>query len=152
MAVALVNHLVAPDDPEVFFDFASEMERLIRMAERQAFGPSTQALIDEAVSRDIPFIRLDRHSLVQFGHGVHQQRIRATMTSETSSIAVMEAMAAGTPVISTPVGIRVAFIFAMAMVPLTGSFLDFTTQLVLILALLFGFNLSRGISSAGWRW
>ena len=88
MAVALVNHLVAPDDPEVFFDFAPEMERLIRLAERQAFGPSTQALIDEAVSRDIPFIRLDRHSLVQFGHGVHQQRIRATMTSLTSAIGV----------------------------------------------------------------
>ena len=64
------------------------MERLIRLAERQAFGPSTQALIDEAVSRDIPFIRLDRHSLVQFGHGVHQQRIRATMTSLTSAIGV----------------------------------------------------------------
>ena len=88
MAVALVNYLVAPDDPEFFFDFAPEMERLIRLAERQAFGPSTQALIDEAVSRDIPFFRLDRHSLVQFGHGVHQQRIRATMTSLTSAIGV----------------------------------------------------------------
>jgi cyanophycin synthetase len=88
MAVALVNHLVAPDDADHFFDFAPEMERLIRLAERQAFGPSTQALIDEAVSRDIPFIRLDRHSLVQFGHGVHQQRIRATMTSQTSAIGV----------------------------------------------------------------
>jgi cyanophycin synthetase len=88
MAVRLVNHLVAPDDPEVFFDFATELEHLIRVAERQAFGPSTQALIDEAVSRDIPFIRLDRHSLVQFGHGVHQQRIRATMTSRTSAIGV----------------------------------------------------------------
>jgi cyanophycin synthetase len=88
MAVALVNHLVAPDDPGVFFDFAPELERLILLAERQAFGPSTQALIDEAVSRDIPFIRLDRHSLVQFGHGLHQQRIRATMTSQTSAIGV----------------------------------------------------------------
>ncbi|HEX5149762.1 MAG TPA: acetate--CoA ligase family protein, partial [Candidatus Limnocylindrales bacterium] len=88
MAVRLVNHLVAPDDPEVFFDFAPELERLILIAERQAFGPSTQALIDEAVSRDIPFIRLDRHSLVQFGHGLHQKRIRATMTSLTSAIGV----------------------------------------------------------------
>jgi cyanophycin synthetase len=88
MAVGLVNHLVAPDDPEHFFDFAIQLENLIRLAERQAFGPSTQALIDEAVSRDIPFIRLDRHSLVQFGHGVHQQRIRATMTSKTSAIGV----------------------------------------------------------------
>ena len=88
MAVGLVNYLVAPTDPAHLFDFAVELERLISLAERRAFGPSTQALIDEAVSRDIPFIRLDRHSLVQFGHGVHQQRIRATMTSRTSAIGV----------------------------------------------------------------
>jgi MFS family permease len=47
-------------------------------------------------------------------------------------------------------GTRVMFIFAMALVPLTGSFLSHTTQLALILFLLFGFNLSRGISSAAW--
>jgi cyanophycin synthetase len=88
IAVALVNNLVAPDDPTAAFDFPSELERLVRLAERQAFGPSTQAIIDEAVSRDIPWIRLDRQSLVQLGQGVHQQRIRATMTSRTSSIAV----------------------------------------------------------------
>ncbi len=86
IAVELVNHLVAPDEGS--FDFAAEVERLVRLAERQAFGPSTQAIIDEAVSRDIPWIRLDRQSLVQLGQGVHQQRIRATMTSRTSSIAV----------------------------------------------------------------
>ena len=88
IAVALVNHLVAPNDPSVAIDFMAEMERLIRLAERQAFGPSTQAILDEAASRDIPYIRLDRHSLVQLGLGVHQQRIRATMTSRTSGIAV----------------------------------------------------------------
>jgi len=88
MAVALVNHLVAPSDDAYAFDIGGELERLIRVAERQAFGPSTQAIIDEAVSRDIPYIRLDRHSLVQLGQGVHQQRIRATMTSRTSAISV----------------------------------------------------------------
>ncbi|MFN8623055.1 MAG: cyanophycin synthetase [Chloroflexota bacterium] len=85
-AVALVNHLVDPSASE--FDLGAALERLIRTAERSAFGPSTQAIIDEAVSRDIPWIRLDRFSLVQLGQGVHQQRIRATMTSRTSSIAV----------------------------------------------------------------
>src|SRR4051794_3576807 len=88
MAVRLVNHLVASTDPEQAFDYAAELERLIRLAERQAFGPSTQAILDEAASRDIPFIRLDRHSLVQLGQGVYQQRIRATMTSGTSGIAI----------------------------------------------------------------
>jgi len=88
IAVALVNHLVAPNDEAVNLDFMAELERLIRLAEKSAFGPSTQAILDEAASRDIPYIRLDRHSLVQLGQGVHQQRIRATMTSITSAIGV----------------------------------------------------------------
>jgi cyanophycin synthetase len=88
IAVALINHLVAPNDAKYTIDLIAELERLILLAERQAFGPSTQAIIDEAVSRDIPYIRLDRHSLVQLGQGVHQQRIRATMTSRTSAIGV----------------------------------------------------------------
>ena len=86
LAVALVNHLVSPDEAPL--DFVGELENLIKVAERRAFGPSTQAIVDEAVSRDIPWIRLDRSSLVQLGQGIHQQRIRATMTSRTSAIAV----------------------------------------------------------------
>ena len=85
LAVRLVNHLVEAD-PE--FDWDAELEAFIMRAERTAFGPSTQAIVDEAVSRDIPWIRLNQHSLVQLGQGVHAKRIRATMTSETSSIAV----------------------------------------------------------------
>jgi cyanophycin synthetase len=86
LAVALVNHLVAPSASD--FDFVDGLEHLIKTAETQAFGPSTQALLDEALSRDIPFIRLDRHSLVQLGQGIHQRRIRATMTSQTAALAV----------------------------------------------------------------
>jgi cyanophycin synthetase len=85
LAVRLVNHLVEPD-PD--FDFDAEFERFLLDADRYAFGPSTQALVDEAASRDIPYIRLNTGSLVQFGQGVHQQRIRATMTSQTSALAV----------------------------------------------------------------
>lgn len=85
LAVRLVNHLVEAD-PE--FDFDAELERFILRAERTAFGPSTQAILDEAVSRDIPWLRLNQHSLVQLGQGVHAKRIRATMTSATSAIAV----------------------------------------------------------------
>ena len=47
-------------------------------------------------------------------------------------------------------GTRVGFIFAIALIPLGGGFLDAATQLVLVLAVLFAFNLSRGISSAAW--
>src|SRR6266403_1374067 len=47
-------------------------------------------------------------------------------------------------------GTRVMFIFAMALVPLTGGFLDGRNRLGLMLVLLFCFNLSRGISSSAW--
>jgi cyanophycin synthetase len=85
LAVRLVNHLVRTD-PEL--DFAAELEAFLLQAQRTAFGPSTQAILDEAVSRDIPWIRLNEYSLVQLGQGVHQKRIRATMTSQTSALAV----------------------------------------------------------------
>jgi len=45
---------------------------------------------------------------------------------------------------------RVLFIFGMALVPLTSGFLDIANRLALLLALLFCFNLSRGISSCAW--
>ncbi|HYM51285.1 MAG TPA: cyanophycin synthetase [Candidatus Limnocylindrales bacterium] len=85
LAVRLVNHLVQPDPT---FQFIEELEGLIHLADRAAFGPSTQALIDEAQSRDIPFIRLNEQSLVQLGQGKYQRRIRATITSLTSALAV----------------------------------------------------------------
>jgi cyanophycin synthetase len=85
LAVRVVNHLVRP---EKGFDFLAELERLIKLAERRAFGPSTQAIIDEAASRDIPWMRLNEASLIQLGQGRYQQRIRATMTSQTSALAV----------------------------------------------------------------
>ena len=66
LAVRLVNQLVQAGRG---FDFLAELERLILLAERRAFGPSTQAIIDEAASRDIPWIRLNEASLVQLGQG-----------------------------------------------------------------------------------
>jgi len=85
LAVRLINHLVQAEEG---FDFLHELEALILLAERRAFGPSTQALVDEAASRDIPYIRLNEASLVQLGQGRYQQRIRATMTSMTPAISV----------------------------------------------------------------
>src|SRR5207249_497041 len=74
LAVRLVNHLVQAEEG---FDFLAELEGLIRLSERRAFGPSTQALIDEAATRDIPWIRLNDQSLVQLGQGKYQKRMRA---------------------------------------------------------------------------
>jgi cyanophycin synthetase len=44
--------------------------------------------VKEAEARDIPWIRLNDHSLIQLGHGRYQKRLQATITSETPHIAV----------------------------------------------------------------
>ncbi len=75
-------------DIEADFDFEEELNDFIRFAQRKEFGPSTASLVDAAKSRDIPWLRLNKYSLVQFGHGKHQRRIQATITSETKHIAV----------------------------------------------------------------
>ena len=88
LAVRLCNQLVYETEPD--FDFVRQLEEgVIRVAERLAYGPSTGAIVSEAVRRNIPVLRLDpRRSLVQLGHGQYQKRVWATITSETASISV----------------------------------------------------------------
>jgi len=68
------------------FNFETELEDFVHRAQRREFGPSTQSLVDAAVARDIPWLRLNEYSLVQFGHGKYQKRIQATVTSDTGTI------------------------------------------------------------------
>ncbi len=70
------------------FDFPGERDSFIRYAQRRALGPSTAALVKAAEDRGIPWLRLNRYSLVQLGHGSFAKRIQATVTSETRNIAV----------------------------------------------------------------
>ncbi len=88
LAKRLLESFIWPEqDPT--FNYHDELEELIRLAERLAYGPSTRALVEEANRRDIPVQRLDdNRSLVQLGHGKYQQRIWATVTSKGSDIAV----------------------------------------------------------------
>ena len=78
-----------PDDiRDDDFDFDEERDAFIRYAQRRALGPSTASLVRAAEERDIPWLRLNRYSLVQFGHGRYGRRIQATITSETRHIGV----------------------------------------------------------------
>ncbi len=70
------------------FDFEEDRDSFIRFAQRKELGPSTASLVKAAEERDIPYLRLNKYSLVQFGHGRYQQRIQATITSKTPHIAV----------------------------------------------------------------
>ena len=74
--------------PPEDWDFEEERDRFIRYAQSRALGPSTASLVAAAEERNIPWIRLNRYSLVQFGHGKYQQRIQATTTNRTGNIAV----------------------------------------------------------------
>lgn len=83
---ALQGQVDFPFDPG--FDWQAELRSFVLHAQRKEFGPSTGSLVKAAQDRDIPWIRLNNSSLVQFGHGKHQRRIQATITSETKHIAV----------------------------------------------------------------
>ena len=67
---------------------ANHIQKLREIREDVRFGPSTASIVDEAYSRNIPYIRLNEYSLVQLGYGIHQQRIQATTTGRTNMIAV----------------------------------------------------------------
>jgi cyanophycin synthetase len=84
----LPDEIDIEDRPDDDWDFADERDRFIRYAQSRALGPSTASLVKAAEERDIPWIRLNRYSLVQFGHGKYQQRIQATTTGSTGNIAV----------------------------------------------------------------
>ena len=64
------------------------IQTLKEKRERERLGPSTGSIVQEAVARNIPWIRLGRNSLVQLGYGINQQRFQATITGKTGSIAV----------------------------------------------------------------
>ncbi|MEO7800989.1 MAG: cyanophycin synthetase, partial [Ginsengibacter sp.] len=70
------------------YDFSEDIQRMREIREDTRLGPSTGSIVEEAVRRGIPYIRLNKQSLVQLGYGINQKRIRATIASTTSSIAV----------------------------------------------------------------
>src|SRR6185503_10520127 len=72
----------------VEYDMTNDIQQMREIREDTRLGPSTGCIVDEAAKRGIPFIRLNKQSLVQLGYGVNQKRIRATIASTTSNIAV----------------------------------------------------------------
>lgn len=70
------------------YDLESCIQKLREIREEVRLGPSTGSIVEEAVARNIPWIRLGKNSLVQLGYGKNQQRFQATITGNTSSIAV----------------------------------------------------------------
>lgn len=80
IAQALINN--------VDYDLQADLKKMREIREDVRLGPSTGSIVDEAVARDIPWIRLGTNSLVQLGYGINQMRFQATITCKTSNIAV----------------------------------------------------------------
>ena len=53
-----------------------------------ALGPSTEALVRAAEARNIPWLELPVRNLIQFGYGIHQSRIQASLTSHSNILGV----------------------------------------------------------------
>jgi cyanophycin synthetase len=70
------------------YDLQTDIQAMKEIRERDRLGPSTGSIVDEAVSRGIPWMRLGNNSLVQLGYGVNQARFQATITDKTNHIAV----------------------------------------------------------------
>jgi cyanophycin synthetase len=80
-----IAQAMADDQP---YNLEEDIQRMREIREDTRLGPSTGCIVEEAAKRGIPYIRLNKQSLVQLGYGVHQKRIRATIASTTSNIAV----------------------------------------------------------------
>ena len=83
-AVRIAEALIAGTE----YDVEADIQRMREIRERVRLGPSTGSIVEEAVARDIPWIRLGTNSLVQLGYGINQMRFQATITCKTSNIAV----------------------------------------------------------------
>src|SRR6478609_4817594 len=86
LALEIIDALTA-DAPRPI-DLKPRLDAIREVAEDNMLGPSTQALVDAAKKRRIPWFRLSNGSLVQLGHGAFARRIQAAETSFTSNIGV----------------------------------------------------------------
>lgn len=69
------------------FDVTGTVKRLHELADRKCLGPSSKAILNAAIARNIPYRRLSQGSLVQLGQGCKQRRIWTAVTDRTGSIA-----------------------------------------------------------------
>jgi cyanophycin synthetase len=71
------------------FDLEPGLQELRELAQRYAIGTSTASVLAAAQERGIPVQRITEDAnLFQLGWGARQKRIQATVTGETSTIAV----------------------------------------------------------------
>ncbi len=91
--LANLNMVAAPlpGGVETPFDLNAAILGLRAIRQGEILGPTTRSLVAEARRRGIPAQRLDTQSLVQLGQGARRKLLRASITGDTSQIAVQTA-------------------------------------------------------------
>ena len=69
------------------FSVADTVAEIKIADERSKLGPSTAAIYEAAIKRDIPITRFSEENLLILGYGCRRQRIWATLTGKTSALA-----------------------------------------------------------------
>jgi cyanophycin synthetase len=87
LAVELAQALIHAALRDTAFDLDAAIAQLRELDEDERLGPSTGAIVDAAVTRGIPYRRLTKGSMVQFGWGSKQRRIQAAEIDATSAVA-----------------------------------------------------------------
>ncbi|MGV8804546.1 MAG: cyanophycin synthetase [Polaromonas sp.] len=87
LALELAQALIEATLNSSTFDLQAAIAQLRELDEDERLGPSTGAIVDAAVARDIPYRRLTKGSLVQLGWGSRQRRIQAAELDATSAVA-----------------------------------------------------------------
>ncbi len=86
LALELAQALIQAALRDSAFDLEDAISQLRTLDEDERLGPSTGAIVDAAVARNIPYRRLTRGSMVQFGWGSRQRRIQAAELDATSAV------------------------------------------------------------------
>ena len=69
-------------------ELAQDLNDLKELHGSTALGPSTETIIKEAEARKIPWTWLSARAMLQLGYGARQKRIQATLSNNTSILAV----------------------------------------------------------------
>jgi cyanophycin synthetase len=65
-----------------------DLEDLRAFWAEATLGPTTEALVDEAIARNIPWMELPARRVVQLGYGVNQRRVQAAQSSYTGILGI----------------------------------------------------------------
>ncbi|NJK56927.1 MAG: cyanophycin synthetase [Pleurocapsa sp. SU_5_0] len=69
-------------------ELEQDLKDLKELHASSALGPSTETIIKEAEARKIPWMWLSARAMLQLGYGARQKRIQATLSNNTSILAV----------------------------------------------------------------